>query len=515
MNVVSSWLLRIIAIQERRPHQFVVCFLIVAFVGIVRTLFEWIIGHQPLVFLNQSILISVSYYVMVLFLYTAPLALLVKQSWRTSMNVVLAAVFCGILPPIIDGVLSGAGTFRYQYVLDFPAGWPWTLHSPDKGLPIGETVVLWLTVALTSFYVWRKTANAYRGIAAAMLAYAVVVLHGGALPTLVEGLYPGSGWGGKGAPITYAQLAVVLILYLLFRPAVATGLLKRWHHTLPFILVCLIGGAMEGPPDSVLVWSVALVQLAFLVALAQNDYFDRDEDARQGRAPYVDREDVAVLNIVFLLLVFTLILNSSAIGYILLIIFLVSVLYSYPMYRGKRFFPANLKSEGVWGASSFLIGVASSAGSGAPVDPTTLSFTASTEASHNAADIFDAPTLVALLLVFSGWSMVAALKDFKDVRADARSGIQTLYTLAVRRGWGLHRVHRILSITVALSMLLPFPLLAWAQDWPYYTAAAGLPFAVGLLLATNRAPSRAGFQSILATINLCLFALLAAVWLFR
>lgn len=517
MRVVSGWLGRVIAIQERRPHRVLVCLSIVAFVSIVRLLLEWIVGHRPLHAINLSFLAFVSFYLLVLFLYTVPIALLVRQPWRQSMNVVMAAVLLGVVPPLIDGLASGVGSFVYDYVFDFPAAWPWTLYAPRGGLPLGEAVVLWVTIALSAFYVWRKTASLARSLAAGFLAYAIVVLVGGILPTALARMHGPSGWWfDEGRVMAYGQLALTLVAYLGLQRGVALGLLRRSHHAVPFILVCLIGAALKGPIDSNVMWYTALLFLASLVALAQNDHFDREEDARQGRPAYLDAEDVHLLTAVFLLFILTLLASNSVMGYILLLIFVVSVLYSHPLYRAKRYFPANLKIEGVWGASSFLVGVAAAIDREHPLGLENLSL--SREALDHSARIsaaFDPPTITALALAFGGWSLVAALKDYKDIRADARAGIQTVYTLAVRRAGGLRRVHRALSLAVALSLLAPFALLAWARGWPMAAAAGGLPFAMALLWATHRGPSRSGFQVVLATINLFLLTVLAALLLDR
>ena len=517
VSAILGWFDRIIAIQERRPYRFLVCFSIAAFVGIVRFLLEWMVGHRTLISLNLAILTSVSFYVLVLFLYTVPLVALVRQPMRRSMNVVMAAVFCGIIPPVIDGVVSGIGGFRYEYVFDFPRGWPWTLYAPNGSIPVGEAFVLWLTIALTAFYVWRKTSSAARALAGGALAYAVVAFHGGILPTIVAQLRPPSGWSaGSGEAMIRGQLVATLLLYFVLERRVALGLLKRLHHTVPFILACFIGAAMKGRVDAGVAWHAALLLLAFLVALAQNDYFDREEDAAQGRLPYIDGEGVIILSTIFLLFVVTFIAGNSVIGYILLLVFLVSVLYSFPMYRAKRYFPANLKIEGVWGACSFLVGVTAAIDADLPLGLENLSSSqAALEHSARIAAAFDAPTILALALVFGGWSMVAALKDYKDLRADARSGIQTVYTLAVRRSWGLRRVHRTLTIAVAVSLLAPLALLTWARAWPVPVAAGGVPFAVALLWATSRGPSRAGFHRALATINGLLVTVLAALLLER
>jgi 4-hydroxybenzoate polyprenyltransferase len=505
MPVVTAWLGRLIAIQEKRTHRFAVCFGIVAFVAIGRFLLEWIVANRSLAYVNDAVLVVGSFYLMVLFLYTAILTALTALPWRTCMNVVMAGLFCGLLPPLIDGVVYGLGAFTYEYVTGFPRTWPWTLYSPGQGLPLGESTALWLSIALSALYVWRKTFSLARAAAAAALAYLAVAYYGAALATLLLHARPSGAWGGVATHvITFGQLGTTVIVYCALQPSVALGLLRRAHHTLPFLLIASVGAALTGRPGVSTWWAVLLLLFAFLVALAQNDLFDRAEDARQGRPAYLDAEDVAVLNAIFLLFCATLAAIGSILGYLLLTIFVVSVLYSYPMYRAKRFFPANLKIEGVWGAASFLVGV---------VSVMTPATSAARPASAPVASAFGAETVAALALVFGGWSLVAVLKDYKDLRADARSGVQTVYTLAVRRGWGLRRVHRWVSTGAATALVVPFPLLVLARSWATPWVTAGLPFAAMLLWATSRAPSRREFRAVLLIVSALLvsiFGLLVA-----
>jgi hypothetical protein len=158
-------------------------------------------------------------------------------------------------------------------------------------------------------------------------------------------------------------------------------------------------------------------------------------------------------------------------------VLVVSFLYSYPFYRGKRYFPSNLKIEGVWGAASFLTGAISALENQASAGPFW---------GGPAAPVlgpFPWQTVVAAALVFGGYSVVAALKDYKDWEADLQAGVQTLYTLAQRRSWPFLRVHRLIVALAAICLALPCPLLAWAGRFPPLRGLGAL-----------RAPGRSGEQ---------------------
>jgi hypothetical protein len=65
MSAVVAWLGRVIAIQERRPHRFGVCLGLVVFTGVVRWLLEWILSHRPLQNVSDTVLVVVSFYLLV------------------------------------------------------------------------------------------------------------------------------------------------------------------------------------------------------------------------------------------------------------------------------------------------------------------------------------------------------------------------------------------------------------------------------------------------------------------
>ena len=120
---------------------------------------------------------------------------------------------------------------------------------------------------------------------------------------------------------------------------------------------------------------------------------------------------------------------------------------------------------------------------------------------------------MAVALVFGGYSLVAALKDYKDWESDLTGGVQTLYTLAKRRGWPFERVHLTLVTLAAVSLLAPFPLLAWAGKLSPWAGVGSIPCIAVLAATMRRAPSEAGFNYALLAIDVYLAYLTGALLL--
>jgi 4-hydroxybenzoate polyprenyltransferase len=101
--------------------------------------------------------------------------------------------------------------------------------------------------------------------------------------------------------------------------------------------------------------------------------------------------------------------------------------------------------------------------------------------------------------VFLGFSLVAALKDHKDIDADRAAGVTTIYTLAERRGWPLERVHRIVVTLSCVALLLPMPLLASIERAPWAASVAPLPFVALLAFVSWRSRGRFGWTLLLVS----------------
>ncbi len=491
-----GWFGRIVRLQEGRPYHLLTVLCFAAFVGLVRLAEELALGLRPVDHLPARALQFVSFYLMAFFSYTAALRLVVPQPWRRTINVVLIGILCGIVPPLIDLAVYGRAGFGYAFApLSRWAAW---IYAPAAGFTLGESAVLWATVALCGLYTLHKTGSPLRATAGLALGYGAALFNSSAMFTLASHL---GEWLSPRArlpsdTVTW-QLGATLALYLALQPGLARGLARRLSHALPFGLIYLAGAAFKGGLDARVAAGALLPLFAFCVAIAQNDHHDHDADAPQGRERYLDAEDVALLDALMLGLTLALLLAGSLVGVGLLVFFVAAVLYNHPAYRAKAFFPSNLKIEGAWGAAACFAGVAAAAERGVPV----LHCALDPLPAQALARAFDVPTLALLLLVFGGWSLVAGLKDYKDVRADRRAGVRTIYTLALRRGWGLRRTHQALKLAACGALLAPFPLLHAAGRVPLGAGAGGLLLAGALWAAMSSAPSARRFQWALAAIN--------------
>jgi hypothetical protein len=505
------WFVNIAALQEKRAFSVWTVLLFSVFVASGRFLGEWALGghENPLYF--SDLLMFVGFYWNCFFVYTLVLRIVLPgQPWQKSMNVILVGIFLGIFPPAIDALTSGIGGFRYGFLWSFPADFSPLLYNPAARVPLGESVTLWMTIAFTGLYVWLRSRDLWRGVIGAGLAWGAAVFNGALLPTGIALLEQALGFSTEHRMflLSLAYAFVPLAIYLGFNPRLGLGLARRMLHALPFVLIALAGAAYLGPlPNEAAIYAL-IVAAAFAVALAQNDWHDRDEDAAQGRALYLAAADTYFLNVTGLAVALCLLAGGSMTGVLVLVILTVSFLYSYPFYKAKRYFPANLKIEGVWGASALLVGLVMQTENAAFHGPAW--YLAGLPPGVRLAPL--APQSVgAVLLVFGGYSLIAALKDHKDRDADLAAGVQTWYTLAARRGWNEARLHAVLTACACLALWLPFPLLAWAGRLPAVSAALGVPAAAATGVLLLGAAPRRGFTLALGAISLQL--LLLTVWL--
>lgn len=454
------WFRNITRLLEKRSYGAYPLLLFCAFVGIARMLGEWLIGAHPLRNVISEVFGFTVFYWHLFFAYGLILFLLVpQQPWRKSINVILVGIFLGLVPPIIDFFAYDLATVRYAYFWTFPEEWNWLLYNPARDFYFGETFVLWLTMALTAAYVGYKTRSWGRSGLAALLSYGVVVAQGAVLPSALHQLWTKMEW--KGGHLVYmmfsAQILVALTIYVVMQPALRKGLFHRAQHALPFVMMSLLGAAFAGGVTGSTFWYAGLVFLAFLTALIQNDYHDAADDAVQGRVPYVDLEDVRFFTISMLMLVMALFVVNSLVGTLLLLILILSFLYSYPFYHAKRYFPSNLKIEGCWGLTSFLVGMIGTMEHQLNNMPR-WELPGAPEFGQD-LDYPGLGAIVAAFLVFGGHTLLAILKDYKDVEADSLAGVRTVYTLAKARGLDLLRVHRIVAVASLFCIALPLPLL--------------------------------------------------------
>jgi len=360
-------------------------------------------------------------------------------------------LFLGLLPPIFDFVIfqNRSAFYGYYFVWDFNS-LPYTGYKPEFNFPAGETLAIWLSIFFCAAYTFAVSKNVARAIVALAVAYAVFIFMGSLLPMIVarlSGVTVASVSEARGVdPQTLRALALRLafyqgilafITYLFLRPALLHHLLRRALHILPFVMLVVLGGAAVNANPVSLAQSTLLIAIYGFVALAQNDYFDA-QDASIKRN--VERFDVQILNALYLMTLIPVFMAGNRAAIAGLIIFVCGILYNYPLYRARNYFPANLKIEGIWGVMAFMAG-------------TLLDVQASSRSG----------VLIMAFLVFGGWSTVAVLKDLKDAEEDYRDGVQTLFTIFMRRGktvvqvWSATRI--VLSSLVMIPVLIALVLL--------------------------------------------------------
>ena len=461
LDLPYRWFRNIIRIQEKRAFSIYAVLLFCTFVGIARVMGEWFLGAQDLGNVIAELIGYSVFYWYSFFTFGLILFLLVPQPWRISINVILIGIFLGVLPPLFDLLIYDLGTIRYTYFWSFPTGWNFWIYNPDYHFHFGETIVLWMTIFLTPAYVAYKTRSIPRTVIAAVLAYGVVGFNGGVLPSTLRSLQNALGWdfGHLFYMMLTAQIGITVLLYILFQPGLRRGLLSRTHHSLPFVMMSLLGAALVGELSVQSFWYAALVWFMFQTALVQNDYYDTTEDSFQGREPYADLEDVRFFTVTALMLVFAVLFANSAAGMMLLMILVLSFLYSYPFYRGKRYFPSNLKIEGGWGLAAFITGMIGALEFGIHDAPRWMSSMGDPDLFHRSPGTPGWGAITACLLVFGGHSMLAIFKDYKDMDADRHGGIHTVYTLAARGGVDPQRIHRVLAVITLACLPLPLVLL--------------------------------------------------------
>ncbi len=384
---------------------------------------------------------------------------------------------------------------------------PWTPVGME-----GWGLVWWVAALSCAIWVGLR-AGALRGLATLGAGWlggvAVLALPGTAAALAVEA----AGWppGHRITTENLMRVVLAMALYLAVRPRLLAGLAGRIPHALPFLLFCFLGSAYAGSVSATTAVYAFLMFLAGWVALGQNDFFDRAEDDLQGRRRYLDADDVRFLTLTAVLGLLILAAAHSGNTFLALIAFATFMLYNFPFYRAKRYFPSNLKIEGIWGFCAFGFGVVAAheqLAYGAPRWWTTHSPALADPAFTGP---FEAPTLVAMFLAFGGFSLVAVLKDYKDWPADRDAGVQTPYTLAARRGWPLQKLHAGILVTTAAALAAAPLLLAVEGRITWIASPSGV--AAGALVAALMAgpPSASRFRAALVTLSLFFLFLIGAL----
>lgn len=545
LTAPKRWIVNIIGLQEKKEYSFYVILLFACFVGITRFMLESILAHRIPVVLNLSVVNSVTFYLESIFIYTLVLTIFIPdQSWRKSINIVLVGVFLGIFPPVIDVWIYGLGNFHYEYSLDFLRDWRLLLYNEGVDITLGETLTLFMTIFFTSLVVYIKTRKIIRTILSFVVTYGFVVFYSQILSTIAFKMAPAVSMPGIRFShefgfnikelffvggfsylciLNMLQLLTVLIIYLLINRAIALNILKRLNHAVPAGLTTLMGYTLLRSLDGFAVITALFFTFTFVVAIIQNDYFDRVEDEVEGRAPYLERNDVSFFNTILLFLAGILIFSGNIVGYLLLLFVVVSFLYNYDFYRAKRYFPSNNKIEGIAGVSSFLGGVSMAfiVNTGISGDILNMENVVLSQASgaiqsieQSVRELWSIENSVITFLVFGGWFVVSIFKDYKDIRGDAAARNQTVYTLLQKGGRDVNLFHRIFSLVVFFLLLIPAVWFGFSRSLPAVSVCLGI-IDLLLLFALTRKDAKKAVTLGFVMLNAYLVCIIVGNHIFR
>lgn len=530
----KRWLLNLIIIQEKKTYNFNVIIIFAIFVGLMRFFMEFILAHRSIGSLNIAVLHHFTFYLHCIFIYTFILRLFVPDfQWRKSIHLILIGVFLGILPPVIDAFVYGVGNFGYSYVKNFPQGWPVFIFDKEAGLPLGESIIVFLTVFFTALVVYLKTFSLLRTIGAFIAAYLFVMLYAGILPTFtfhITEFFKLSNWlghvDGKMAlgfngfiypvVLSFLQVSLTIVLYFSLNPKLFMSLFFRLNHAIPFALTAMLGYTVLRPVEAYGVFVSVMVLYTFVVAIAQNDYFDKEEDALSGREMYLDRNDVAFLNVTLLFFIALFVVSGNAVGYAILLLYVVSIVYNYDFYRGKAYFPASYKIEGICGFGAFLAGVLMASCvthfiGGDVLNVTMPGLVTATEGSivTMARDVWTLQNIWLAFFIFGGWSVLSVIKDYKDIESDLGAGVQTAYTLLRKRNADIEKFHKRFSLLLSALMLVPLVWLNLIQADLIFSFALGL-ICVLFYFSIIQKPSSQTVERSIVIINIYLLLLVCA-----
>lgn len=461
MRIVRKFLERL----EARPHSLAGLLIACGFTGIFRAMEEYLFFGEKLT-AAMGVSMVFAYFHLAIALIVI-LHYVTKVDWKRIQNAVYIGIFLGIVPPLIDFGISGFnGQIIYRYYLNETfANLPWHFYDPALGAPAGETIVVWISILFTAGYAFLRTNSVIKFLITLAVTYLLMLLHFSFIPILaikLAGQTPEGMTTQQTAAMANLTLSLMpfwylflsIIIFLILRPILRKIMIKRVLHLAPYTLVTLCGGQFTaGITTPVILAASSVFLVAFCVAL-QNDYFD----SRHGEhRKIIEKSDMDFFNIMAAgFLLWMLILNQITV-LPLIIIFSLGVLYNFPLFRIKKFFPGAQKIEGLGAAMFFMTGV--------------MVF----DRSHFRPQIF----LIALL-IFGGWSVLASWKDLKDIRSDVRLGYKNLYTFIMGFGVSLSKAHKISSLIGLACIVVP---IVYGLLTGQYLAAAVI-FGAGLLPLT-------------------------------
>lgn len=479
---------------------------------IIRFFFESLSSHSATGILATDLSTLVHYalfYFGVAISLLLILAILDPQQKARHPKLVLFGLPIIWLPPLVDLILLGGMDMAYIFATPSELFTAWfTFLGPlqEPGITLGIRLEIFLVMIGTAMYLWQSQKNILRTLAGALLAYTSIFLWV-SLPSVI-------GWITGMDPITlfFELPAQSLPLQNIFHPTMqpigegrAQELLfnasisqlafftvfplallygwtrwktilraiwknKRSFRIVHYLLIALIGIFIGYQIDGIEIsnfYDISTVILylfsiifAWLFAVGVNDIIDKDIDAVSNtRRPLITGAlEIGEMKQVNILLFVLMLITAYLAGHHALFAILTFTgayyIYSAPPLRLKRI-PI---------VQSLLIAFAT-------VAIFTGGFFLLT--TNHSIDLIPLPIIFTLLFVFT---LVANVKDLKDLEGDKKAGIATLPVIL-----GMERAQQVIGVFLAIS----FVLVAWVLN---LSIGMSLIFAILSFIAVQRTP---------------------------
>ncbi len=397
-------------------------------------------------------------------------AVLYRLVRRPAAHVISAAsagLIVGVLPPVLDTLVYGAGAFNYEYHLDPRRPFSFLLYDPPHVTPLGETIAVWTSFALMALYAWVKGAGLARTLGVLLAHYGLVLFFLAGLPAASFRMTAQLSGIGFNEVATLGLTLVALLAYLSLRPGLLPLLGRRLPHALLPPALVAVGAAWSATLSAHTALAAAALFVSGVVFTLSNDYYDRAEDVAQGRAALVTHGDVIVLSVLQAPLWLALSAGHFWVTLSGLAFAVIAWSYHGDPLRLKCIFPLSYKTEGLLAFVCLLAGALAPPRHDLPI-----------------------ANFGVFALAAAGVSVAALFKDRKDVAGDSAAGVQTLYTVLQGRGWPLGRIDALVATALATCLAVPVLYLLAARGTPLAAAALGvLAFAAVAVLRSRLRPA--------------------------
>ena len=373
---------RLVTALDRLVLSATPAYLAIAIVALGRTLLEHAFAAAPRRHPPPAMIENVAFYVALAYALAAVAGLLSRRKRPTVLAAIVAGMVLAWLPPIVDTVSSGIGSGYYYYVqrLEY---WRWTLSTPAS-FSVGETLALWLGIALLAGYVGITTRSLWKVVLALLGAYSTIAVlavgPGWGVAYLErelflsEGALPRGGVRGHSSSLlrVLLLLSIAQAAYLIRHPRLLRRLAWRSLHACPVLALAFLGFVLgdasgERPWPAGYLGGACLFVLC-IVALVQNDAHDGSQDCH--RQTFCEHDDERFFTGIGAILVAAALFWSDYVAAALALFFACSCAYSLPCARLKRIWPVNYAVEGFCGACAVLIGVYCARPNTRPLDAT-------------------------------------------------------------------------------------------------------------------------------------------------